>query len=147
MDKKSVNIYIATSITGPRRGRGVYMYLLECFRANGETVTRQQAVEQEDATENQLAVCALEAALGRLTAECYLTIYTDCEYLYGTLENGMLEQWAARDWQNAKGAPVKYAEKWSRIRYLLVAQDVHMKLKEHHAYKRWMRDEIRKKSG
>lgn len=147
MDKRSVNIYIATSITGPRRGRGVYMYLLECFKSNGETVTRQQAVEMEDATENRLAVCALEAALGRLTAECYLTIYTDCEYLFSTIENGMLDQWEARSWQNAKGEPVKHADKWPRIQYLLKAQDVHLKLKEHHAYKRWMQDEIKKKIG
>lgn len=147
MDKRSVNIYIATSITGPRRGRGAYMYLLECFRSNGETVTRQQAMELEETTENELAVSALEAALGRLTTECYLTIYTDCEYIFRTIDTGLLKRWEQQEWKNAKGEPVKYVEKWSHIQYLLNAQDFHLKLKEHHGYKRWMADEIKKQIG
>ncbi|MBR1701917.1 MAG: hypothetical protein IJ716_08175 [Lachnospiraceae bacterium] len=147
MDKRSVNIYIATSITGPRRGRGAYMYLLECFRSNGETVTRQQAMELEGTTENELAVSALEAALGRLTTECYLTIYTDCEYIFRTIDTGLLKRWEQQEWKNAKGEPVKYVEKWSHIQYLLNAQDFHLKLKEHHGYKRWMADEIKKQIG
>jgi len=102
MDKKNVNIYIATT-AGPKQRRGVYMYLLETRKANGEDATRQQMLHMDDTTENQLAVCALEAALSRMTAPANLTIWTDCGYLYGTLENRQFERWRQQDWKNEKG--------------------------------------------
>lgn len=143
MDKKNVNIYITTT-SGPKQRRGVYMYLLEARKANGENATRQQMMTLEDTTENQLAVCALEAALSRLTAPVSLTIWTDCGYLYGTLENRQFERWRQQDWKNEKGDPIKYVDKWLRIEYLLNAHDFQMKYREHHEYKDWMSREMKK---
>jgi len=135
MDKKNVNIYIATT-AGPKQRRGVYMYLLETRKANGEDATRQQMLHMDDTTENQLAVCALEAALSRMTAPANLTIWTDCGYLYGTLENRQFERWRQQDWKNEKGD----------LEYLLNAHDFQMKYREHHEYKDWMSREIKQES-
>ena len=49
--------------------------------------------------------------------------------------------------EECEGEPVKYVEKWSRIQYLLNAQDFHLKLREEHGYKKWMASEIKKKTG
>lgn len=143
MDKKNVNIFIATT-PGPKQRRGVYMYLLEARKANGECVTRQQMMLQEDTTENQLAICALEAALGRMTAPANLTIWTDCGYLYGVLVNRQFERWRQQAWKNEKGEPIKYVDKWLRIEYLLDAHDFQVRHREHHEYAGWMAREMKK---
>lgn len=150
-DRKKVNIYIATSIIGPRRADGLYMYLLEtlvwrtqCGKREQVTCTRQQMAEMKATTENELAVSALEAALCRLTAPCDLAVWTDCPYVAGILEARRYEEWRAHGWQGTNGKPIKYVDKWLRISELLNAHGFEVKLKERHGYTDWMKREMKK---
>ena len=148
MDKRQVNIYIATGIKGPQKRRSSYIYLLETRKANGENYDKWQWMAMEgETTENQAAVYALEAALNRITCPCRLTIWTDCVYLAAALENRWYETWREHDWSNKKGQPVADVDKWRRIENLLNVHEFEVRAGEHHEYSDWMRREIKKKEG
>ena len=73
---QDVTIYIETSIHGPAKKDGKYIYLLECMR-EGVPVTREGRGSAEEATENQLVLLALRDALKRLNCRCAVVIYTN----------------------------------------------------------------------
>lgn len=138
---KTVNLYIASSIRGPARRDGQYMYILETDTAKGvATLTAKKALS--GTTENQATIYALCSALSRLREPCHLEIYTDCVYLATAMTQGWLMDWKYAGWQNKRGRPVKDAEKWQEISYFLDVHDFHVHLKEFHTYKTWMNREI-----
>lgn len=142
-----VNIYIDTGIRGPQKRDGSYLYLLEARLQDGRNADVWKWVPLEQTTENQAAVYALEEALGRLKRPCSLTIWTECPYLAAALENRWYARWREQNWETARGEPVKDAEKWQSIEYLLNAHGFRVRLKEHHAYRDWMRREIRQREA
>ena len=83
---QDVTIYIETSIHGPARKDGEYLYLLECIR-NETPITRDGRGKLEKATENQLAMTALLEALKRLNCPRAVVVYTSCDNLASALNN------------------------------------------------------------
>ena len=138
---KTVNLYIASSIRGPARRDGQYIYILEADTAKGPaTLTNKKALL--GTTENQSVIYALCSALSRLREPCRLEIYTDCVYLATVLTQGWLMEWKYAGWQNKRGCSVKDAEKWREISYFLDAHDFNVHLHEFHSYKEWMTREV-----
>ena len=139
---QDVNIYIETSIHGPARKDGAYLYVLECFR-DGIPVTREGRGERKAATENQLALAALDEALGRLNCACELRIHTDCQHVLNAMDNSWVRQWQKNEWRTAKGAAVKNAELWEDI---LGHLDKHLYTFSggHHGYKEWMQEQLKR---
>lgn len=138
-----VNIYIETSIHGPAKRDGSYMYLVEYIKDSGETVTRQGSGVIEDSTELELALTALVDAMGRLTKPCEIRINTQCQTILNTISNHWHIQWEKNGWNNAKGKPVKHSELWQQYRNL---SGRHLILIENtmHSYKSWMQSELKR---
>lgn len=138
---QDVNIYIETSIHGPARKDGRYIYILECIR-DGIPETRDGGGQIERATENQLALTALEEALGRINCACELRIYTSCQHILNSMQNSWARQWQKNEWKTAKGENVKNAGLWAGIleyldRHLYTFTD------DYHTYKEWMKEQLR----
>lgn len=139
-DRPQINLYIETSIRGPRIQNGEYIYVLECFRAN-KPVTRSGSGMQQDTTENQLTLQALLEALNRITKPASIRIFTRCGHVVHALQNHWPRQWQAAGWLNARGKPVKHAEKWEEILDSLDSH-VYTVTEEQHSYREWMLMEV-----
>ena len=138
---QDVNIYIDTSIHGPAKKDGEYIYILECIRGD-KPVTRDGRGRIEKTTENQLALSAILEALGRLTCPCELRIHTTCQHILNAMKNSWARQWQKNDWMTAKGMTVKNAELWAEV---LEELDRHRYTftNEYHEYRTWMKTELK----
>lgn len=139
-----VNVYLYTTVKGPRKRAGAYAYILEIETAKGPA-TLSKTEYMKEATEHQAELQALIAALKRLTKPCALSIYTDSEYLAGALERGWIAEWKKKDWKNAKGQPVAHMSEWQEMAELLNAHCFLCLVGRRHSYYTWMQQEARKK--
>lgn len=139
----SVNLYIETSVHGPRQQGGRYMYLLECFGADGAPHTRAALGEWQEEKETALALQALAEALGRLRQPCVLDVYTSCRHLAAALDNGWAEAWEENGWKTARGKEIRHKALWERAAPLLGEHLVFAR-RETHSYQGWMQDQIRR---
>ena len=141
---QTVEIYIDTSIKGPRRRDGKCWYIIAYKAANGETADTGNKIHARDTTENQLTLIGLETALKRLKAPCQLILHLECNYVAAVLNNGWLEEWRYHGWMTKRGVPVADVEKWQSIQYLLNAHRFQVVLQGEHSYRDWMRRELAK---
>lgn len=133
MDK--VNIYLYTTIKGPRTSEGSYTYVLEKITSKGPgTLTKQGSIT---ATENRANLLILIKALKRMTRPCELDIYTNSEYIRsGALK--WLKDWERRGWVTAKGRPVANKEEWQQAAELMARHLVTFRLGEQNTYTGWI---------
>lgn len=139
-DRPQINLYIETSIKGPRIQDGEYIYVLEYIR-NDKPVTRSGSGKVEAATENQLTMMALLEALKRIKKPVSIRVFTRCGHVLHALQNHWPRQWQAAGWLNARGKPVKHADLWEAI---LDSLDPHVYTvtEEQHSYRDWMLMEL-----
>jgi ribonuclease HI len=116
-----VNIYLYATVRSPRKCDGAYVYMLETETGKG-LVKRSGTELIHEKTAHQADLCALAAAVKRLTKPCTLTIYTDSKYLATAAEKWM-GAWKANGWKTAKGTPVANAEEWREVAHLLNGHD------------------------
>lgn len=88
-----VNLYIETTVHGPRQQGGRWMYLLEFVTRRGDPVTLWKIGDWEPEKENVLVLKALSAALDRLRLPCVIDAYTGSSQIRSTIANGWLEEW------------------------------------------------------
>lgn len=141
---QTVDIYIATSIKGPRRQDGSYLYIIAVQTAAG-TADAGDRKAVPSTTENQLALLALRTALKRLNRASCLRIYLECFYVAAALENKWYSQWREHDWMNSRAEPVCDAAIWQDIERLLNVHEYEIHLKEQHPYLEWMHRTLRDK--
>ncbi len=139
---KSLNIYIDTSLKGPRRGNGTCAYIISCEVCAGKVADTGGFVWREDATENSLALTGLLEALRRLNTACAISIYLECPYVAAALRNGWYQEWRYNGWMTVKGKPVTDAGLWEEIESLLCLNAYVVLLREPHPYREWMRREL-----
>lgn len=144
---QTVDIYIDTSIKGPRRRDGICQYIIAYKAANGETADTGNKIRATDTTENSLTLIGLEAALKRLKASCQLILHLECQHVAAVLNNGWMTEWKYNNWMTKKGAPVADAEKWQSVEYLLNAHEFEVRLKEPHTYRDWMKRTLSEKEN
>ena len=142
---EEVNIYIGSSIHGPRKKAGGYIYILECIR-DGQAVTLEKHEWVGQATENRLCLMALSEALKRLNCPCQLKVYTGCEHIMNAMGNGWARQWQKNGWKNAKCHPVKNADLWEQT---LSQLDRHLYTFDcgYHVYKNWMEGQLEREQA
>lgn len=143
---KKVDIYIDTSIKGPRRRSGWYTYIIAADTAAG-TADLGDTVMVEDTTENQITLIALETVLKRIKKPCSLVLHLENNYTAAALINKWPEQWRYGGWMTARNKPVCDAEKWQSILSLLNAHEFEVVLKQPHTYRDWMKRKLREKEG
>ena len=143
MDK--VNIYLQTSIKGPRRRDGIGGYILECERQQGNA-TLTNFVKIENEAENGAEVLVFDAALSRIKKPCALSIFTDSSFLENALKCEWWRSWRDNEWKNGKGEQISHSEEWQRIAEILNTSEVcHILLKEPHEYRKYLENETRRK--
>lgn len=131
-----VNIYTYTNIKGPGKRSGAFTYLLETETLKGPATLSK--TEHLEATENLAELTALLKALQRLNKTCFLTIYTDSQYVAAGYTQNRIENWIKSGWMTAKGTPVANKEEWQKIAELLVRHAVSFVVGEWHSYKAWL---------
>lgn len=136
---KEVNIYIETSIRGPRRRAGAYGYVLETYTAAG-AATLTDIKPLPETTEAQSLAMALAEALGRLRASCSLKIYTQSSYIQSVLMH-WLKDWQVNGWMNKKGNEVADAETWQKTAELLNAHLYGVVVGAAHSYQEYLQRE------
>ncbi len=143
---KTVDIYIDTSIKGPKRRDGWYIYIIAIDTAAG-TADAGNTVKAENATENQATLFALEAALKRIKKSCHLVLHLENNYVAAALTNRWYEQWRHAGWMTAKNKPVCDVATWQSIQYLLNTHEFEVILKQPHTYREWMQRKLKEKEG
>lgn len=138
-----VNIYIDTSIKGPSKRKGAYIYILEYRTGDGKIVTRDGRGILDQATENELALTAITDALKRLNKSCSVRVFTRCDHILNAMKNHWARQWQKKGWVNAKGKKVRNADLWEKV---LTELDKHICLftDQEHSYGSWMESELKK---
>lgn len=136
---EQVNVYLYTSVKGPRQSCGAYTYVLEMKTDKG-TGRRTHTETVEGMTAHQAELSALAAALKRIFRKCSLTIYTDSKYLAAGAGKWM-DGWKENGWKNAKNSPVANMEQWQDISCLLEAHTYQFIVGKKHDYYSWMRSE------
>lgn len=140
---KTVNLYIETDLHGPRRADGMVMYILETQTTKG-TATRDKLIPIPATTEHHLVLEALEDAMTRINQTCQVEVYLQDRYVADAIDSGLVQQWQIRDWQTAKGKPVTDADLWAAIAGHLRKHIVTLHPAEHHGYRTWMQDQIKR---
>lgn len=136
-----VNIYMMTTVRGPKEKSGKYIYLMELDREGLEPATLSKKGEIQG-TENGVMVKMMLDILKRLTKACNLHLYTDSAYLASALST-WLQNWWKAGWKNAKGETVSHMEEWKEIAEILVGNEITVHLKEEHSYRKWMEGELK----
>lgn len=140
---KTVNLYIETDLHGPRRQDGTVMYILEAQTSKG-AATRDKIISIPTTTEHHLTLEALEDAMARINQSCQVEVWLADRYIADAIDSGLMQQWQIRDWQTAKGKPVTDADLWAAIAGHLRKHIVTLHPAEHHGYRTWMQNQLKK---
>jgi len=137
-----IDIYIATTITGPSREAGQYMAVV-AYKGKKE-YTREIYGAKQETTYHESVLLAITRAIDLLTSPCIINVHTDCLYFACNLEN-RLEQWVQSNFKNGKGEDIAHWELWEK----LFDQDGKHKITIGHAtkteYTVWMQTEMKRK--
>lgn len=136
---QTVNIYIYTTIRGPQKQDGAYIYVLETMTSKGPA-TCSKAGTMNKVTKNQACLFALSAAIKRIFRQCELIIHVDSVFVASCAEK-WLADWRKNDWKNAKGQQVANAEAWKEIALLLDEHTYQFIVDKRNSYSDWMKTE------
>lgn len=139
MNRPEINIYIETSIKGPKVQMGAYLYLVESI-GDGQT---QKAFCFQMGTENQMVLQALIRALERIEEPAYIQVFSGCGHILHSLQNHWPKQWEKNGWKNAKGKDIKNTELWKRVIQCL-DEHIYTVTDAGHSYQIWMQSTLRK---
>ena len=137
----NVNIYIETTIKGPRTGRAAGTYLVEYITPEGIPRTRGKIFLSHKTTENALTLALIIRAFGELSKMCSVRVNTQCGHVYNAVKNDWIRQWEKNGWINAKGDPVKNAELWKMLAAVMKKHLVEFDT-GCHSYQEIMQDKI-----
>ena len=140
MNREEINIYIETTVKGPREQMGAYLYIVEWIKEQGEPETEGGFCFQMG-TENRMVLGALLRALGRIEEPSSIRVFTRCGHVLHSIQNHRPVQWHKNGWKNAKGKPVHNAEIWEKV---LQAMEPHTYTitDQDHSYREWMQFEL-----
>lgn len=136
-----VNIYVESTLRGPRHTSGVYEFIMEVHMQPGQDpVTLTKHTELEDSTENTSYVQAAAEAVNRLKSKCEVTFYTPSKFFNMAL-NEYLPRWKNNGYLSARGDLIANAAEWQAIAQKTAAVRAEDR---HHTYQQCMRDDIRR---
>lgn len=138
-----VKIYIETDIPPMKRCRGNVIYILETETAKGNA-TATKWIPMESATQNRITLEALEEALSRISMPCYITVYTDCQYVANALRNRWILKWQQDNWKNSKGREICDVASWQAIAQATGQHTITVMPNKGSSYQEWMRTELRR---
>lgn len=139
MDK--LDIYVSTNIKGIRKGSGSYIWLIEMQTSKGP-VTLCDKKEISDVTGRIAELTALTTALGRIKKPSELVFHITNSNLAKVFAKDWIQTWKESGWMDAKGDPVKDAEKWKAFYELYEKHKVLEITEDYHSYSSWMQNEL-----
>ena len=137
---ETINIYIINTIKRFSGGWGYVGYILEVFR-NNTPITVQGFFKIKE-TPNRAELLIIIEALGRLTRQCDVHIYTKNQQIYNAFEKEWIEKWERNGWMTSNGEPVKNADLWKLLLFRCNSY-VTIELGLKHQYSDWMERYIR----
>ena len=139
----SVNIYIKTTIKGPKSQDGAYCCLLEL---EGNPNTLDESGILKNMNEQQSQIYALTRALKHMRKPCVLSIYTDSAY-FDNVFNGWLVKWQTNGWKTSKNKEVLEKGKLEEMLNLLNTHQFSIITKQSHSYSDWMERKCREEKN
>lgn len=138
-EMKEINIYLYSTIKGCCVRNGAYSFVLEMNTKKGPvTLKKVEAIEKMTAHQSEL--CALAAALKRISKSSRLVIYTDSNYVAVNTRDCLIS-WKKNGWKTAKGKPVKNREEWQEVYQLIKGHSFKFVVSREHSYYQRMKKE------
>lgn len=109
-----INMYLLMARKYPGKGKGYYGYRLEMITDSGKLHEKEVFDEEENITQNQLALVMMYRAFEELKKPCEVTVFTDSMYLRRNYVQN-LGNWTLNSWLNGKGEPVANGELWKKL--------------------------------
>lgn len=136
----TVNVYIESSIKGPRKKNGVVGFVLQ---AGDTDVTKTLFGTVQDATANYSNLICLKQALSRILPSTEsIIIHTSSGYVnlsvLATKKNQRSCDVATRE--------IKYAAEWQEIANLLGDREVEVKLNQPNEFRSWLQQEVERRA-
>lgn len=123
---KKVDIYTDGACSG-NPGNGGYCAILSY---NGTEKIVKGGVK--DTTNNRMEILAVIEGLKALKQKCFVTIYSDSQYVVDAINKNWLNDWVAKGWKTAGKSPVKNVDLWKELLELLSVHSVEfVKVKGH----------------
>ena len=129
-----VNIYIQTTIKGPRKQDGYYCFLLE-LEGNPNTLDGFGTLKMLN--EQQSQIHTLTVALKHMRKPCILSIYADSAYLDKVFNRGWLAKWQENGWKTSRNRPVSDREELEEMLKMLNTHEFSITTTSH-AFSEWM---------
>ena len=98
----------------------------------------------ENETETGSVLLSIEAAVKHIKKGARVKLYADCKGFTTPMNEGWLEKWAKSGWVNAKGDPIKDAEKWRKAAFCFTKLGFSL-IDDDGGYKKWMIDELKRR--
>ena len=140
MERKTVNIYIDTSVKGPRRTAGAYGYVIESMTAAG-AATFTNVKRQEETTEHKSLLTAILEAVGHLRMNCDICLYMDCTWMESAIIKWM-PGWRDNGWKNKKDTEVADAELWKQLDACMNEHNITVQASTEHEYWIYLEREV-----
>ncbi|MCM1039825.1 MAG: hypothetical protein NC434_10925 [Ruminococcus sp.] len=143
---QEVDLYVYTTVKGPRKQKGAYTYVLETMTSKG-AATRSNTCVMDGVTEHQAYLLVLAAGMKRLNKHCKLVIHIDSVFIASCVEK-WLGTWRKNDWRNAKGQQIAHVKEWKELASMLDVHETRFVVGEKNTYSDWLKSEAeREKSG
>lgn len=135
-----VNLYIADSLKPMQRQSGIVGYVIESGK---ETISQFGSVI--DCTKDQAQLRGLKYALGRISEDEAVRIYTDSTLIKSAFESDWIAGWIERDWKTVKGKDVANKEEWQAILRRLGERRPEVIVGAKHPYRHWLVREVERR--
>ena len=139
-----VNIYIESSVKGPKKTTGVVGFVLEEESHKDKTLTQFGKVT--DATANKAVLLTLIYALKRIKTGTDVTIWSDNTYIQAAFEQGWLDSWVKNGWKTNKDKEPANSEEWKKMLEELGSVTPQFRTKEHHKFKKYLQAEVERRA-
>ena len=76
---------------------------------------REESDGFEETTNNRMELTAVIEGLKRLTRPCFVTVYSDSQYLVKAINEKWLADWLAKDFKRGRSSEVKNIDLWEEL--------------------------------
>lgn len=131
-----VNIYIECD-NDFRATEKKYGYVLQCFTKKGEQT--REGFGKLTGTHHKVTLCAILAAMERMTKICEICIYTSNTFV-ANMYNHYLPGWAEKEFKKSENEPIANAGEWKRLWELSQEHNIKI-IPGKHAFSEWILSE------
>ena len=110
----NVEIYTDGACSG-NPGPGGYGAILRFTDSRGKVHERELSEGHPETTNNRMEILAAVEALRKLTKPCFVTLYSDSQYLVKAFQEHWIETWIACSFRRGKSSEVKNIDLWEAL--------------------------------